>query len=182
MSKRLMVRADAPVVVEPLVGFRKFIVRGAALISPAANTRWHSPVMEAECRLPAEGFARNDRHAAPHPDCSCGMYALHRRDRSGFTPMRGSWAVVALWGRIEVHRLGMRAQHAFVCAIAEPVGPGITAFTELADRFDIDLVPLDELEAAATNYGRLVDPWMLPPDGVPAGNGGSSISISKGQS
>ena len=151
---------DAPVVVEPLVGFRKFVIWGAFLVSPIARTRWEGPVMEAKCRLP-DGFVRGGNHEAPDPICSCGVYALHRRVPM-WSPPRGSWAIVALWGRIQVHDLGMRAQYARICALAKPTGPGLTAFEALAERFLIDLVPLSEFEAAAADYGRPADPWMLP--------------------
>ena len=152
----------APMVVEPLVGFRKFVIWGATLMSPVARTRWEEPMMEAECRLPDE-FIPNERHQAPHPSCSCGVYALHRRDPM-LGPSRGSWAIVTLWGRVEVHQIGMREQYARICAIAKPTGPGLTAFAAVAERFDVDLVPLSEFEAAAADYGRPVDPWMLPDD------------------
>ena len=152
--------SDEPVVIEPLVGFRKFVVWGKALVSPIARTRWEGPVMEAEC-LRSENFGPNSGHQAPHPSCSCGVYAMHRRDPM-LVPPQGSWAIVALWGRVEVHEIGMRAQHARICAIAKPTGPGLTAFESLAERFGIDLVRLPEFEAAAAEYGRRVDPWMLP--------------------
>ena len=153
--------SDEPVVVEPLVGFRKFLVLGAALISPVAMTRWEGPVLEAQCQPPIRAPRVREPHEAPHPSCTCGVYALHTPYWM-HGPPRGAWAVVAMWGRVEVHRLGMRSQFARVCALGMPSGPGTSAFEFVAERLGIDLVPRDELEAAASDYGRPVDAWMLP--------------------
>lgn len=54
-------------------------------------------------------------HEAPHPDCQCGLYALHApefmsRWHSG-EPLMVHGAVLG-WGRMEVHAEGWRAQYA----------------------------------------------------------------------
>jgi hypothetical protein len=65
-------------------------------------------------------------HDPPHPDCQCGDLRL--------PPPRGAdllrefvWVegIVSVWGRIEAHRDGLRAEHARVCALARR--PGVAA-------------------------------------------------------
>ena len=71
-------------------------------------------------RVPARGHVRQP-HLAPHPDCSCGIYALHparldaRRDLLGkLSRCENSGVIGAIeaWGRIEVHASGFRAERA----------------------------------------------------------------------
>jgi hypothetical protein len=65
--------------------------------------------------------------------------------------------IVAMWGRIESHRGGLRAEHARVCALARR--PGVEA---IASGLGVDLVRRDELESAAARYGAPLPPSLVP--------------------
>ena len=62
-----------------------------------------------------------------------------------------------MWGRIEAHRDGLRAEHARVCALARR--PGVAA---IAADLEVDLVERDELESAAGRYGAPLPAGLVP--------------------
>jgi hypothetical protein len=62
-----------------------------------------------------------------------------------------------VWGRIESHRDGLRAEHARVCALGRR--PGAEA---IAVRLGVDLVARDELESAALSYGAPLPASLVP--------------------
>ena len=69
--------------------------------------------------------ATGHREPAPAPQCACGIYAYFEPHRREWSPAYG-WLVagaVILWGRIEVHRGGMRAEYARAAALALPPAP-----------------------------------------------------------
>jgi hypothetical protein len=119
--------------------------------------------MHAEC-YPANRallFGRGwltEPHDPPHPECRCGIYAYHR---PGTQPYYGEFqwveGVVAVWGRIEAHRAGLRAEHARVCALARR--PGAEA---IARRLCVEVVAGDALEAAAERYGAPLPASLVP--------------------
>lgn len=118
---------------QPLLGFRFWHitqggVRGAARV-------WPRPFLDAECRRAA--------HEAPHPHCTCGIYAL--REATGLwlsspalcLPAGGSvYGLVALSGRVVEHERGFRAARAEVRAVVVRYRGWITAFADarLLDR------------------------------------------------
>src|SRR5215210_7456769 len=116
--------SEAPDLIEPVVGFRKWRVVADHLTSPYIPLRWDEPVAHARC-YPANrtllfgaGWL-DEPHDAPHPDCKCGIYAWH--EPPAIRPKRDvdeAFGVVSLWGRIEVHATGMRAEHARIEALA----------------------------------------------------------------
>ena len=65
--------------------------------------------------------------------------------------------IVTVWGRIEAHRGGLRAEHARVCALAR--GPGIGT---IAAELGVDVVECDDLERAAARYGVTLPPSLVP--------------------
>jgi hypothetical protein len=65
--------------------------------------------------------------------------------------------IVTVWGRIEAHRGGLRAEHARVCALARR--PGVDA---IARELGVDVVERDELEEAAARYGVPLPPALVP--------------------
>jgi hypothetical protein len=84
-----------------------------------ADARWTRGTNTAHCA--ASGAAHAE--AAPGSACSCGLYAWYRpcpRLASAATAELVAGAV-ALWGTIELHATGMRAQHAMVVALALPL-------------------------------------------------------------
>ena len=153
----------APDLVEPVAGFRAWKVIDDRLLSPYIPCRWDGPVMHAECYpanrslLGGEGWL-DAPHASPHPACQCGIYAYHRPGTQTYYG-EFDWVegIVAVWGRIEAHRDGLRAEHARVCALARR--PGMAA---IASELGTDLVEGDELEAAAARYGAPLPPSLVP--------------------
>jgi hypothetical protein len=165
-----------PDLIEPVVGFRKWgIVRGH-LSSPFIPLAWREREVHARCypanRTLVFGHGWLDEpHDAPHPECQCGVYAYHRPPPDGPIPYLDRVAgIVALWGRMEVHADGMRAQHARIEALA--VRPHLGSQQErrvrrIAAGLGVDVVDHRELGVAAADYGRPL-PRELIPEGRPA--------------
>lgn len=153
----------APDLVDAVVGFRAWRVIEGALLSPYIPCRWDGPVMHAEC-FPAnrslefgQGWLA-EPHVSPHPACRCGIYAYHRPGvQTYYGEFESVQGIVTLWGRIESHRDGLRAEHARVCALAR----GGSA-ERIAARLGVDVVTHGELEAAAARYGRPLPPSLIP--------------------
>ena len=150
----------APDLVEPVIGFRAWRVLEDRLLSPYIPCRWDGAVIHAAC-FPANRALTFGRgwlaapHASPHPDCRCGIYAYHRPGAQAYF---GEWewveGIVSVWGRIEAHADGLRAEHARVEALAGR--PSIAA------RLGADVVGRDELTAAAAAYGAPLPAALLP--------------------
>lgn len=161
----------APDVVEPVVGFRAWRIVDGRLLSPYIPCRWEGRVMHAAC-YPANrsllfGAGWLDApHESPHPACKCGIYAYHR---PGAQAYYGEWewveGVVSVWGRIEAHRDGLRAEHARVEALARPPRSEPErrrSAEEIAGRLDMPLVPRAELEGVAASLGSPLPAALLP--------------------
>ena len=150
----------APDLVEPVTAFRAWRIIDDRLLSPYIPCRWDGPVMHAVC-YPANRsltFARGwlaAPHASPHPECKCGIYAYHR---PGAQQYFGEWewveGIVTVWGRIEAHADGLRAEHARVEALA--------GRPEIARRLGVDVVARENLPTAAARYGAPLPPGLLP--------------------
>jgi hypothetical protein len=143
---------EAPDLIEPLTAFRSWRVVGGRLRSPYQPVFWDEPVLDARC----EG-RMTDVHPAPDPACGCGIYACLAPDPDfPKVDYRAVAGIVTLWGRVEMHDDGMRAEHARVEALA-PYSCSSRrlklAVCSIADHLGIDLVDLDEIEAAAAGYG-----------------------------
>src|SRR4051812_41027886 len=161
----------APDLVEPVIGFRAWRVLDDRLLSPYIPCRWDGRVMHAACFPANRSLTFGDGwlaapHASPHPRCKCGIYAYHRPGAQAYF---GEWqwveGIVSVWGRIEAHADGLRAEHARVEALAGR--PAIAAW------LGADLVERDELAAAAGDYGAPLPPALLP--GPSQATGSSSI-------
>lgn len=153
--------ASAPDLITPVIGFRQWRLRGSELWSYRATERWRRGVQTAHC---SEG------HAGPAPanGCTCGIYAWYSpvaRGASATTPDLVAGAV-ALWGLIELHAHGMRAQHAMVVALALPFSRGgkRRRIIAAADALEVPAVPARKLKSAALEHGDLIPSWMRPPD------------------
>jgi hypothetical protein len=187
------VGVQAPDLIEAVVGVCGFGRCGHTLSSPFQNTEWRQPVQHAVCapkrsttaaalmRLgqkpqPAASTAaqiverqrRLPSHAAPHPDCSCGLYAYHDTDADHLEtdPIVG---IVQAWGALQVHEHGFRAEHLRVVALAlgEPV-PGVAGerFAEAARRasawWKVPLLVRDELAASLSEFGSSIPVELRP--------------------
>lgn len=73
------------------------------------------PAWSMVASLPPELQVPEQAHEAPHPDCECGLYALHAPEFMSRwhhdKPLMVHGAVLG-WGRMEVHHEGWRAQYA----------------------------------------------------------------------
>jgi hypothetical protein len=160
----------APDLARPIIGYREWVQIGDELLSPLARTPWRAEPMHAEC-LPscreARGLWRTaSPHAGPAPDpgCVCGIYALftpHRpRGRERLAVVRGA---VVLWGRIELHRLGMRAEFAQIVTLALPSSRRVAdAVARVAELLDVEAVRAKDLPVAALAYGEPLNPALIP--------------------
>jgi hypothetical protein len=161
----------APDLFRPVVGFRKWRIVGEHLTSPYIPLRWEDPVVHARCYpanrslLFGQGWL-DAPHEAPHPACRCGVYAWHSLPASGPVPDPDrAFGVVALWGRVEVHEDGMRAEHAAIKALAYSPRLGAVhrqTLSRIARRLDVDLVEESRLVGAASGYGEPLPPGLLP--------------------
>jgi hypothetical protein len=157
---------EAPDLIEPVVAFRSWRAMGARLRSPYVPVFWDSREQTATCVSGADPHITRLPHHAPHPHCRCGIYAYHEPDLDFVrVDYRGVVGIVSLWGRIEVHGSGMRAEHARVEALAHYSrwhSRQDRAVRTIAEELEVDLVELDQLEDAAGRYGRPLPETLLP--------------------
>lgn len=162
----------APDLIQPVIGYRKWLLVGGELVSPLARTPWEGAPMRAQC-LPRPSWVGRNWHLepthagpAPDPDCACGIYALFAPHRlwgpagPGLVP-----GAVVLWGRIEVHDGGMRAECARIVALALPSftsRSGKAGVWRVAERLGVEAVPARRLQEAALRYGRPLPPVLMP--------------------
>jgi hypothetical protein len=86
-------------------------------------------------------------------------YETSKVDYTGVT------GIVTVWGQVEVHVDGLRAEFARIEALgvySRWTRRQKSAVFEVADELDVDLVDLYELERAATRYGTAVPAPFLP--------------------
>ena len=162
----------APDRVGPIVGFRQWVVVGDEIYSPLARTAWGDEPMQAEClarcRRAGGLWRRPSQHGgpAPDPECVCGIYALFApeplRRREQLSRVSGA---VVVWGRLEIHEAGMRAEFARIVALALPSGRHRGAYrvvSGLAERLGVQAVTARHIEAAALVHGDPVPPVLVP--------------------
>jgi hypothetical protein len=154
---------STPDLVRLLIGFRQWRLRDGVLYSMWTDDPWPGGLLSARCRGSCDGCAV--MRAAPESDCTCGVYAWHRQVPLGASSTRDLVAgAVALWGAVEVHATGVRAQFARIVALALPVTRARKRL-ELAivsGEMGVDLVPHRHLLAAAMAHGTPVPPTLRP--------------------
>jgi hypothetical protein len=160
----------APKESRPVVGYREWVLIGDEILSPLARTPWEAGPMQAECLPSCRGarglWRRASAHSGPAPDpgCACGIYALFTPRRPGgrerLALVRGA---VVLWGRIELHQRGMRAEFARIVTLALPSSRRqANAVAQLAALLDVEAVSARDLPAAALAYGEPLEPTLIP--------------------
>ena len=113
------------------------------------------------------------RHQDPPPakGCACGFYARYTPPPRGASAATSDLVAgaVALWGRIELHAHGMRAEHARVVALALPYSLGVKRARTVAAAaaLGIPAVPARRLVDAAVEHGAVIPRSMQPPDVMP---------------
>jgi hypothetical protein len=154
---------SAPDLITAVIGFRQWRLCGDELWSFRADEPWRRGVQSARC-------GTHD-HPAPANGCTCGIYAWYSpppRGASAMTPDLVAGAV-ALWGQIELHAHGMRAQYAMVVALALPFSWGAKRrrIRAAAEALDVPAVPAHRLRATALAHGDVIPRRMRPPDTTP---------------
>jgi hypothetical protein len=162
--------ASAPDLIRPVTGFRKWRVVRDHLSSPYIPLRWDEGVVHARCYpanrslLFGQGWL-DEPHEAPDPRCKCGIYAWHRLPQARRVPDPDrALGVVTLWGRIEVHADGMRAQHAAIKALgfAPELGSAHRrTMRRIASALGVELVEQRDLPAAALRHGGPLPPALV---------------------
>lgn len=190
--------SEVPTFSECVLGYRAWGIDGQGRLWPISDkcSPWEPGVNTARCNCRVTGALSFDwswrdgrrvleahpRHAAPDPDCRCGLYSWRRPPRRWAHDQRLAsgtrvCGAVASWGQIQVHGPGFRAEHACVVTLAYPVGTGVEEMQTLervAARYGVDLVPLDQLQEAASRHGSPLpdslgsEPIDGEPDGVTA--------------
>ena len=162
---------QTPDLIEPVVAFRSWRVVDGALRSVYLPVFWTEKEVKATCMSAESPDADAPRsaspgHSAPDRGCTCGVYAYYEPDRNFPTvDYRGVIGIVSLWGTIELHEDGMRAEHARVEALAvysRWTTRQIDTVRQVAADLGVDVVDLDEIEEAARRYGRHITPELVP--------------------
>ena len=150
----------APDLVEPLVGYRHWRLHDGTLRSPFVEFEWTRGVNTARCDVGA-GHA----DCAPGHGCVCGLHAWYRPcPRLGYASPDLVGGAVALWGEVELHPTGMRAQYAAIVAVVLPLAHTAKRrrVVEAADRLEVEAVPARQLASVALHHGALLPAGMAP--------------------
>ena len=154
---------SAPDLVTAVIGFRQWRLHGDELWSFRAAERWGRGLHTAHCAAHA--------HAAPTNGCTCGIYAWYSPPPRGASAMTSDLVAgaVALWGQIELHAHGMRAQYAMIVALALPFSWGAKRrrIRAAADALEVPAVAARRLKASALTHGDVIPRRMRPPDTTP---------------
>jgi hypothetical protein len=151
---------EAPDLIEPLIGYRYWRLQDDALCSPFVAFRWERGMNTARCAV-------DPGHLDPPPahDCACGIHAWYRPcPRLGYATPDLIGGAVALWGAIELHPTGMRAQHAAVVALALPLAHTAKRRRVLgvAASLEVETAPARQLMHVAAQHGCAVTPALVP--------------------
>jgi hypothetical protein len=140
--------SDAPLVATPVYGLRTWTVSGqrpderlAAAYRDATPWPAGGAWLEASCQ---EG------HAAPAPQCSCGVHAWHPRRRAARRILAGRRQVpgiVEASGAIEVHEGGFRAERARPYALLMAPGRNAGLLRRLGEAYNVPVVEADGADA-----------------------------------
>ena len=152
----------APDLCEPVVGFRHWRLVDGTLRSMFSLTAWDAAQMTARCAA-----GRHDPTETPSSGCTCGIYAYYDpcpRTASAMTRDLVGGAVV-VWGRLEAHATGLRAEHARIVALHLPsiLSPKRRAVADVAARLELPAVPHRRLTGLALSHGQPLPAVLRPP-------------------
>lgn len=151
--------AAAPDLITAVIGFRHWRLRGSELWSMRATERWERGLHIAHCDDPG--------HETPAPanGCTCGIYAWYEPPPRGASLTADLVAgAIAVWGQLELHAHGMRAQYATIVALPWSRGGKRRRLLNATDDLGVVAVPARRLEPAALEHGELIPRSMRPPD------------------
>jgi hypothetical protein len=178
--------ALAPDLIESVIGYRVWANNPNYLRSPWVFRNWNPGVNRAMC-------IQGRPHQAPDPDCACGLYAyydVHDTRKFEMSPLVDVIGAVRMWGSIEMHTTGMRAEYGEVialylceaskapisnlprkrCLLREDMPWGVNSADKAKhpslDKYQVPLVDaIEELTTIAEQYGRHVDTSVWFPEG-----------------
>ena len=160
--------SGAPDLLGPVIGFRQWRLGDGVKRSMYADAEWVDGRAVARCGIDGPGDEPLPPccDAPPGSDCRCGLYAWYRP-----VPRLASAGVadlvagaVALWGAVELHATGMRAERGAVVALELPLmGRRKRRRVEaLAATLGVEVVPAAGLDAAAARHGGRVPDVLKP--------------------
>jgi DNA invertase Pin-like site-specific DNA recombinase len=152
----------APDLIEPIVGFRHWRLVDGALSSMFSTATWESSQITARCT-----GGDHDPAQTPSPHCTCGIYAYYEpcpRTASAMSSDLVGGAVV-VWGRVEAHATGVRAEHARIVALDLPRARTRKrrAVADIAERLGVQAIPHGRLKAEALAHGASLPMSLRPP-------------------
>lgn len=152
----------APDLIEPIIGFRHWRLVDGTLTSMFSGMPWPASQMTARCAA-----GDHDPAHTPAPGCTCGIYAYYGpcpRTASAMTRDLVGGAVV-VWGRIEAHATGMRAEHARIVGLDLPLtrGQKRRAVTDVAERLGVPTIGHRQLKTVALAQGAPLPASLRPP-------------------
>jgi len=160
---------EAPDLIAPVHAFRDWRITDDGLCSPRTAAIWTDRVMRAQCRPQAVEALAQPRHAAPGSGCTCGIHGHYGfSDEASKVDWRGVSGIVTVWGRVEAHATGLRAEFARVEALGTYrrwTRRQKAAVAAVADHFGVALVDLYDLPQVARQFGTRM-PEALIPGGV----------------
>lgn len=172
--------SSAPVYASAALGYRTWYVCDGQLASTGKGaTVWRPGVNLMSCQY----------HVQPRAECSCGLYAFHDLEMAKecnrllkkqthplhyrCLPIVGA---VAFRGQVQSHHHGLRGEEACILALALTSADDQqeAEAQQIADRYSVPLLHLDELKSFASQYAlevpeeqRGADP--TPPPHIPDG-------------
>jgi hypothetical protein len=155
-----------PDLLDPVHAFRDWRITPDGLTSPRTGVLWPGPVLAAECHpRTAESLIRPP-HRAPGRDCSCGIHGYFRPGyETSKIDYRGVTGIIKVWGEVELHEEGVRAQFARVEALgvyARWTRRQKAAVDDVAGELGVDVLDLHDLEEAAARYATAVPRELVP--------------------
>jgi hypothetical protein len=153
--------ASAPDLIEPVIGFRLWSVRGDRLYSPFRGDLWEDVELHARCELEV-----HDGADVPADHCECGIYAFYDQPpRSSAATRALVIGAVVLWGQLQLYGVGMRASHARLIGLVLPTtnGPKRRRLVAAAAYLEVPVVPFRQLKRVAARCGAPAPAGLRPP-------------------
>lgn len=146
--------------IEPIVGFRTWRLNEdrLALMGKMADIDWEFD--RKTCAKCVDIFycpSDLPSHDAPHPECSCGLYAYASQDLMeeryvGAVHNAYVCGAVIAWGKVCEHEDGWKAQFARPLCLKEEAGRE-NLVSKIAENYRIPIVPEDMLTQYALSFG-----------------------------
>jgi hypothetical protein len=155
-----------PDLLHPVYAFRDWRITPDGLTSPRTGVPWPGPVLAAECHPRTPESLIRPPHRAPGRDCSCGIHGYFRPGyETSKVDYRGVTGIIRVWGEVELHHEGVRAQFARVEALGvytRWTRRQKAAVDDVAGELGVDVVDLHDLEEAAARYATAVPGDLVP--------------------